>query len=256
MEDPRLLVFPALSFLSIVAAMSLIFGGSAIALGPDTFGSAHSNPTVMFYVIVAFCAYVATALSIYFNVALVTCAARRLRGEQTGIRDGLGAALYCLPQILTWAAIAVAVGYLIRAIEDRLPLGVGRFVVRIFLQASWGVATFFIIPEIAFGSGSAVDALKGSVKIVRDRWGETGFGSVGIGSITALGTFVPAGVFFFLGASGGGAPVYTLGVFWVLGALLKFSTIRQVYLAALYDYATTGREPVGFLPDDMAGAFR
>jgi Family of unknown function (DUF6159) len=54
------------------------------------------------------------------NVALASCAARSLRGEDTRVREGLAAAMRRIGPILGWTAVAGTVGVLLSTARARL----------------------------------------------------------------------------------------------------------------------------------------
>ena len=56
---------------------------------------------------------------VFFNAALVACAATRMGGGEPTISDGLRAAASRLPAIAGWALISATVGLILRIIEDR-----------------------------------------------------------------------------------------------------------------------------------------
>jgi hypothetical protein len=201
-------------------------------------------------------AYAATTVSVFFNVGLVACASRRMHGQPASLRQGLGDAIYCLPQVLAWAAFSVTVGFLLRQLEERMPLGAGRLVVSLILGVGWGVATFFIVPELVFGNGGVFASFKESAKLVRRRWGDAALLGVGVGSASFAITMLPTALLVLIGLAGSGMTFYVLAGIWYVGASIVCATVRQIYLTALYDYVTVGREPVGFLPADMEAAFR
>lgn len=255
LEDPSLIVFPLLSFVSILAAMALIFGGGW-KLGLSFDPAAAREHVVLTAAVGLAASFVATVCSVFFAVALVICASKRLHGAPAGVRHGLAEAAFCLPQILAWSAFAVTVGFAMRQVERRLPMGLGRWLITVVFGLGWGVATYFVVPEIAFGRGSVFDALKDSVGIVRKQWGETAFLGVGVGSASFVIIVIPTLVLALIGYMGSGVSAYAMAALWFLGASVICSTVQQVYLTALHEYATTGREPLGFAPGAMQTAFR
>ncbi len=73
-------------------------------------------------VVAGLAGYAATAVATYFNVALVSCAARSFHGEDTSAGEGMRAANARLGSILLWALIASLVGLVIRTVEQRAGL--------------------------------------------------------------------------------------------------------------------------------------
>ncbi len=66
------------------------------------------------------------------------------------------------------------------------------------VRAAWSVSTFFVIPLLALGGLGPGDALKRSVSLIRERWGEGLGGSASIGLAVFLVAVVPLYVLFQL----------------------------------------------------------
>lgn len=78
-RDRSLLWFPVLSAGFTVIAVAVVLVPSAVLLLPGaTADSAHSWPML---VVAGLAGYAATAVATYFNVALVSCAARSFRAR-------------------------------------------------------------------------------------------------------------------------------------------------------------------------------
>jgi len=66
------------------------------------------------------------------------------------------------------------------------------------VRAAWSVSTFFVIPLLALEGLGPGDALKRSVSLIRERWGEGLGGSASIGLAVFLVAVVPLYVLFQL----------------------------------------------------------
>jgi hypothetical protein len=251
--ERSLLLFPVLSAVFTVLAMIIILVPGIAFVS----GSGDGTP-LPFLVLSLLAGYAATVIATYFNVALVSCAAASFHGEQTSISDGLGAANRRLGSILVWALIATAVGAILRALEERAGF-LGSIVVSL-LGAGWAVATYFVIPVLAFEQVGPGDALRRSVATVRRSWGESLIGNVGLG----IATFVLMIPVLLLGAAAvavmGSVPAAGVLLLVVAGTamialVVVTSALGQVYKTAVYLYAANG-EVVGFSKDLLDGAFR
>jgi hypothetical protein len=161
--------------------------------------------------------------------------------------------------------VVLVVGTLISALQAALREGVGSLVGNIvggLANATWSVATFFVIPVIALDGLGPIDAVKRSTGVVRERWGEGVVGSATIGGAVFLVAIVPgagliAGGAALAGTAAGLAVVLiALGVIVLLLAALLQATLSAVFRVALYRFATQGDAPGAFSQDQLAGAFR
>ena len=254
-SDRSLLWFPVLSAVFTVIAVAIVLVPAAVLLLPGaTADSAHTWPML---VVAGLAGYAATAVATYFNVALVSCAARSFHGEDTSAGEGMRAANARLRSILLWALIASLVGMVIRAVEQRA--GLGSIVARL-LGAGWAIATYFVIPVLAFEQVGPADAVRRSVATVRRSWGESLIGNVGLGIATFLLALPLVGVGLLGAALVGASPAAGVGLLVVaagLGVVLLVvsSAMGQIYKTAVYLYAETG-EIAGYSSELLEGAFR
>lgn len=131
---------------------------------------------------------IAGLLPMYTNAAVVAAAMIRLDGGDPRLRDGLRLATARLPRLLIWAVVATAVGAVIQLIVERLNMA-GRLV-GFTLGLSWQLATMFVVPIILFEDEDVPDAVRGSARLFKDRWGEATAGGASIGA-AVLVAFLP-----------------------------------------------------------------
>jgi hypothetical protein len=210
--------------------------------------------------------YAATFAIVYFNVALAGAARQSIDGRDTKLRDGLAVARERRGLIAKWALLQTTVGAIIIVVESLLGDGVGSrllaSVVGGLAGAAWSIATFLVIPVLALEGLGPKDALKRSVALVRQRWGEGLTGSSAIG----LAVFV-VGVLPFLGVclganelikAGGGLEVLAevLVVVTLLAVVGVGSALGVIFRVELYRYSTEGHPTGGFREEDIAAAFK
>ncbi|MGH3562167.1 MAG: DUF6159 family protein [Mycobacterium sp.] len=192
-------------------------------------------------------------LSTIFNVALASCAARSLRGEDTKVGEGISAAMHRIGPILGWTLVATTVGLILKALEERLPPAL-RGIVSALAGAAWAIATFFVVPVLALEGSGPVQSLKRSATVVKARWGEGATGAATISVATFVVTVLIAAVggvagTALLGATGqqllAGA-VWALTVAGVIVVAMIAAALGQIFRVALYQYAVTGEVPSGF----------
>jgi hypothetical protein len=154
-------------------------------------------------------------------------------------------------QIALWSLLAAGVGQLLAQIGERIPFA-GR-VATWLLGAAWGLVTFFAVPVLAIEGCTAAGCVKRSAQLVRERWGESVAGGLGITAVFGVLSIVPAillGVGFGLApfAPAAGIPLAAVGIVGLVALSGAAAAMRNVFAVALYHYAT-GDGPTGGFPE-------
>lgn len=266
-SNRSLVWFPLMSGAAIIAVTAILLGVAVAVdpglLGDTADGGAQAGPAT--YVIIVVLAVLSTFIGVFFNVALAACADRSLRGERTSVSDGLSAAAHRMGPILGWVAVTSTVGLVLSALNNRDSGGGARIAQSIF-GAGWAIASFFVIPLIALEGMGPFAALKRSVGVVRQRWGEGATGTVVIAVINRVIAFVliviGAVIVVMLVGQGSNtalAIAFVVGVVTVaLVALVGViaSAITGVFRVAVYQFALSGSAPAGFDGRILAHAVR
>jgi len=248
-QDRELLVLPAISFLCSLVVM-VVFGLGMVGIGLPESGESLSPA----HYAVLFAMYVVLSMvTVFFNAAVIGTATKRLRGEPATLRDGLGLARQHLGQLMVWALITATVGMILRMLQERAGV-IGRLVLGA-LGVAWTVITFFVVPVILYESAGAPQAIRRSVSLFRERWGEqfTGQATIGLALFLIGLPIVVVG-----GAAAVAVPVVGIPLLVVaIGALAAIgAACSGVFNAALYRYATTGESSGAFSEDDLNATFR
>lgn len=282
-QDKELMLFPVLSggaCLLVLASFALPFILSpelrsmvvqAVNVQPggeqgDPQGAqpAPVDPETKKYVsaIVGFLFYLVNYFVIvFFNTALAACAIKRFSGGDPTVGYGLREAISRLPQILAWALLAATVGYILRAIEERMSF-VGRFVVGL-IGVAWSVVTYLVVPVLAVERVGPFSAVRRSAQLLTKSWGEAVVGNLSLGLIGFL--LALPGVALLLAAPFAGMAAESLwlgvtlaavGLVYLVVCSIITSTLRQILLAGVYLYAATGQVPSGLSEDVLRSAFR
>ncbi len=232
MQDKELMALPLISGAVIATVVaSFVFGFGLDGFDGKRLGPAAYVPLFMMYV-------AAYAIGVFFQAAVVAGATERMRGGDPTVGSALAAAARRAGPILMWAVVAGTVGFIIRAIHERVGL-VGKIVASL-VGAAWSLATFFVVPVLVLEARPIGESFSRSVSVFKQTWGET---MVGGASLCAWLTLI-AGVGLFAWAVG---PI-TLLVF-AIGAIflmIFFSALQGVYVASLYRFATEGQATPGF----------
>jgi len=129
-----------------------------------------SDAGLMEWIPVAAAVLVYTFVLTLFAVALAAGASERMNGGDPTFSFAIGHAWSRRSAILQWSMLTTAVGVLLRLIEQRFPVA-GRFISALG-SLTWAIASYFTIPVLAVETGSGLDALKSSARVIEQRWGK------------------------------------------------------------------------------------
>lgn len=256
--DRSLAIFPVLA-LVCAAVASLLIGSVGVAVANGT----GVKWLVLLFILAAI--YVAVFFLVYFNVALAGAARLSIDGRDTSLRDGLAVARSRRKVIAGWALLEVGLGLLISAIGSLLGGGSGRGGANALswvVGAAWSVASFFVIPVLALEGLGPRAALKRSVALVREHWGEGVVGRTGIGTVVFLVAGVPV-----LGMCVGvneldkahssfATPATLVLLIAVIAAFALGKALGIIFRVELYHYATKGKLTGNFAQRDIDATFR
>ncbi len=123
--------------------------------------------------------FVSMFLANFFNVAFYSEIMAAFNGKGVSFRRGLVTARGRLPSILAWSLLAGLVGWIIRVIEQRLPIA-ARIVTGLIGMA-WSIAAVFAIPVIIQEQPmrNPIKILRHSAMTLKRTWGEGLIGYLG-----------------------------------------------------------------------------
>lgn len=242
-KDKEMLWLPVMAFVSVVVGL-----GAWALVGLATIGLPGGQATVLHYVLL-FAMYVTSAFAgTFFLAATVEMASLRMDGKDPTLKDGLSRAWSKKGRLFAWAVVAATVGILLRVIRQRARGLLGQ-VLGALLELGWAVATFLVVPVLVHRDIGPIDAVKASMGMVRDTWGEAATGVTATGIIFVLLGLLGL-VPIALGIVAGSTALFVAGVLVALAwwALLAAgnSAVSGILKAALYRYADTGELPEGF----------
>jgi len=255
-QEKSLLLFPILSgicCLLVLASFAVpIFVTSA--WHPPGANAAPVQQIVYYGTIFAF--YFSNYfVVIFFNAALVACAAIRMGGGTPTLGDGLRAAAMRLPMIFGWALVSATVGLILRAIEERSGK-VGQIVAGL-LGTAWTMASFLVVPALVIDNKGPFAALQESTALLKKTWGEQLVSNFSFGMIFFL-LSVPALAVIFAGFYFGGVTVGLIcagvaAVYLIVLSLIH-TALQAIFQTALYLYVRDGQVPEGFRAEVLNGA--
>jgi hypothetical protein len=256
--DSSLIALPTLSVVCAYGALLIVS-----ALGAGVADAVHVPLLGLPFLVLA--CYVAVFAVVFFNVALAAATREVMNGRDVSVADGIRAARGLRPQIARWALVQLAFGLLVSAIAAVLNEGTDSRLGNVAGGVSglaWSLASFFVIPLIAFEQLGPRAALDRSGELIKRRWGEALSGRTSIGLVVFLLALVPVcGVFalaYVLQSSSTAASTvgYVVAGLALVVAVALGSGIGIVFRVELYRYGTEGKLTGGFAEKDVVAAIR
>jgi hypothetical protein len=248
-QDQQMIWLPVMATVSALVAFGVVTGPLVLVLG-------YTGYALIFAI--ACGSVVATAATVIFNVALVFAANDRIEGRTPTIASSMAQAWGRRGVIFEWALLSAVVGTAIRLLEERLGL-VGRLLGFVGGLA-WIVATYLVIPVLAFEDLGPIDAVKRSSAILKARFGTVTrsglrFGAIFLGLSIAAMLVLVFGVALIAGrAYVIGVPVAVAGFAGILGVSMFAQAAGMYMRTILYRFATD--QPIPDVGVDVEGAFR
>jgi hypothetical protein len=258
-EDRELLWLPVIGWIAGIVAAAILFV-PGFAIGWVAGGGQHDawGGWVGGFLAV----FALSAVSIYFQAALVIGANQRADGGDPTVRGVLADAWTRRGKIFGWAAVSTTVGLVIRAVEQRA--GVLGAILGFLGGVAWAIASFLVIPVVVAEDLGPFAAVSRSAHLVRDTWGTSVRTGLRLGVIYVLLTLASLAllVIGFAAAFSGGAAGAVIGVLLILlgfaasvAVVMGFVAVSTYARALIYRYAT-GRPVPGIDPALLAGAFQ
>ena len=154
-EEPKLMIFPILSAVCVVAmSIPFILAIFVTSIGADV----HGGPVKWllgfgWYAIAAF-------LGTFFNCALAACAQMHFNGQRFAIGDGINRATQRWHVILLWALFSATVGQFLRWVDSKTGI-LGKIAIGL-LGFGWNMVTFLIVPVLIMEEGGVMDSIRRS----------------------------------------------------------------------------------------------
>ena len=229
-ENKQLIIFPILSGLSLI----MIIGSFVIitlAGARWDFANVSRPNSIENYAVILLFYIVNYFIVVYFNTALIHCTTLYFRGEEVTVRKGLDFSFSRTGAIFSWALFAGTIGTILKIVQDNLG-SIGKIVIGL-VGVAWSIATFFVVPVIAYENLGPIGAFKRSLQLMKEKWGESLSAGFSFGLIQFLGIIMIA-IFAFLGALI--HPIVGI-VIGVLGISLLFAIIsatQSIFISAVY----------------------
>ncbi len=234
--NKQLVLFPILSSISLILVIgSFVVGALAINGWNTDFLDENQNPILQYAILLAF--YVINYfIIVFFNMALIHCTRLYFRGEPVSLSEGIRFSMSRVGVIFSWAVFAGIVGTILKTIQENSGI-VGKIITGL-IGIVWGVATFFVVPVIAYENKGPLEAFKRSSQLMREKWGESLAGNFSLGLIQFIGVLVVGVVFFMIGYiihPMAGVALAILGCFIVTAII---SAAQTIFVSAVYHNIT------------------
>jgi len=245
-ENKQLIIFPVLSGISLflfLVFLVLLFLG---AMG-WSFENAEDSGTIGNYLYLFLFYLVNYFIVVFFNMALIHCTRLYFRGEEVSINAGLRFSLSRIGTIFSWSVFAAIVGTILRIIQEESGI-IGKIITGI-IGIVWNIATFFVIPVIAYEDLGPIAAFKRSSQLMKQKWGESLGATFSFGLIQFLAMIVLIIPLFFIGNMIHPIGGIALAIMCVFIIATIFSAAQTIFVSAVYHNITD--EPVKHFNQQM-----
>jgi len=233
--NKQLIIFPVLSGLS----MMLIIGSFVVVIlsGADwQVSNLDINNKVEGYALLFVFYVINYFIVVFFNMALMHCSKIFFEGGEVSVSDGIKFSFSRLGVIFSWSIMAATVGLILKVIQENVG-SLGKIITGL-VGVVWSIATFFVVPVLAYEKLGPIDAFKRSTQLMREKWGQSLGAGFSFGLIHLAALIIVAIPALIIGAAinvAFGVIVGLLGVF-LLSAI--FSALRSIFISAVYNNVT------------------
>ncbi len=229
-ENRQLLIFPILSGLSMIVIVASFFA-AVLGFNGWELDNVQENSRVVSYLLLFAFYIVNYFVIVFFNMALVHCTSLYFKGEEVTVRKGIDFSMSRIGTILAWAVFAGIVGGILKIIQENVG-ALGKIITGI-IGVVWSIATFFVVPIIAYENLGPIAAFKRSAGMMKEKWGERIGAGFNFTLINLVGFVAIALAAFIIGAINLIAGVF-VGVLGVLLMVTVMSAVKTIFISAIY----------------------
>jgi hypothetical protein len=169
---------------------------------------------------------------VFFNTALIQCTRDYFNGEIPSVKKGLQFSLKRIGAIFTWAIFAATVGFILKVIQENVG-ALGKIIIG-FFGIVWSIATFFVVPIIAYENLNPIQAIKRSTEMMKAKWGESLGAGFSFGLLRLVAFLIVCLPLFLVGLIFSpivGFILACLGLFLVMAVS---SAAKTIFISAVY----------------------
>ncbi len=230
-EKKELIIFPILSGLAILLVVGSFF---AVLLGSSGWDGIDVDTvnTPLYYLFIFGFYVINYFIVVFFNMALIHCSRLYFQGEEVTVREGLRFSMSRIGIIFSWAFFSATIGLLLKVIQDNVGW-LGKIITGL-IGVVWSIATFFVVPVIAYEKLGPLEAVKRSAQLMKQKWGESLGATFSLGLIQFVGILIAGFGLYFIGSifdPVAGIALAILGVFLVFSII---SAAETIFISAVY----------------------
>jgi len=233
--NKQLVIFPILSGISL-----LLILGSFVTIVLASAGwnvDEINDPGQTTSILYLFLYYLVNYfVVVFFNTALTHCTHLYFKGEEVTIEKGIKFSFSRIGVIFSWSMFAATVGTILKLIQENAGW-IGKIIIGL-IGIVWSVATFFVVPIIAYENVGPIGAFKKSAHMMREKWGESLGAGFSFGLVQMIAFVVVGLTLFLVGAIF--HPIIGV-ILAVLGCLLVaaiISAAQTIFISAVYHNVT------------------
>ena len=234
-ENKQLIIFPVLSGISMILIMASFVTVTLGIAGWDV-NNINKPDTVVSYAILFAFYIVNYFVVVFFNMALVHCTSLYFKGEEVTVRKGIDFSMSRIGSIFAWAVFAGSIGAILKIIQENSG-AIGKIITGI-IGVVWSIATFFVVPIIAYENLGPVDAVKRSSELMRQKWGESIGAGFSFGLIQLAGIFLSLAAGFIIGAVIHPIAGIATGLLCILLLQTVISAMQTIFVSSVYHNVT------------------
>lgn len=234
-ENKQLILFPILSGISLLLVMAS-FIVTVFAANSWDFETINLDGTVTQYALIFLFYFVNYFVVVFFNMALIHCTHLYFKGEKVNIKTGIQFSLSRIGTIFSWALFAATVGTILKVIQENVGF-LGRIITGL-IGVAWNIATFFVIPVMAYENVNPFSAVKRSSLLMKQKWGESIAASFSFGFVQLIGMIVVGLPLFFLGAILNPIIGIALAMAGVYIVIAMISATQMIFISSIYHNIT------------------
>ncbi len=246
-KDKRLIVFPFLATVAVIAEMIAIF------LPSTAFLMTYSNPFYYFILVLLLFYFVVTFTSTYITIAMFISFRAFSNGQKIGFIDTFKRVKPYIKLIVEWSLFYSIVIVGIRLLESRFK-GIASLIFGAIVSFTIALATLFVAPVILDKKLGPIKALKESSAFILKNFGKTfggiaytelyGFGIILIGVVIAIIGLVSIYLNLIIAIA-----IILAGIgIAVIGGMIM-AMLSNILRLIIYDFLTYGTLPNGFTSD-------
>lgn len=253
-QDRRLMVFPLVSGLAVIAEMLAILLPSTILL------MNYANPFYYFILILIIFYFVVTFTSTYIIMAMFIGFRAFSSGKEIGIKDAFRQVKPYSKLIVEWSLFYAVIIVGIRLLESRIR-GIAGLIFGAAIAFAIGIETIFVVPVILDKKLGPIKALKESSSFIIKNFGKAfggltytdlyGFAIIFLGVLALIAGLFLASINLFIGA---GVVLLGIGII-AIGAIIT-SMLSNIFRLIMFDFASYGTVPEGFTADMLKNAVK